>query len=87
MAACFIFKGPLKVISKPSPENARTQGKPPFSHVRGHFRGDARQPDPRTSRTYELPSNETPAVGSHSDDLILEVRTALDPEQRDLAST
>src|SRR5215469_17584526 len=41
MAACLIFKRPLKVIFKPPAENARTQGKPPFSHVHGHFRGHA----------------------------------------------
>jgi len=30
MAACLIFKTPLKVISKPLGENARTSGKLPF---------------------------------------------------------
>jgi hypothetical protein len=45
MAACFNFNRPLKVISKPPAENARTQGKRPFSDVHGLFRDDARQPD------------------------------------------
>jgi hypothetical protein len=45
MAACLIFKRPLKVISKPSAENARTQGNRPFSNVYGHFRSHAIQPD------------------------------------------
>jgi hypothetical protein len=40
MAACLIFKRPLKVIFKPPAENARTQGKQPFSDFQGHFRGD-----------------------------------------------
>jgi hypothetical protein len=44
MAACFIFKRPLKVIFKPPAENARTEGKPPFSDLQGHFRGDAGSP-------------------------------------------
>jgi len=45
MAACLIFKKPLKIISKPPAENARTQGKRPFSDLQGHFHGDARQSD------------------------------------------
>jgi hypothetical protein len=45
MVACFIFKRPLKVISKPLAENARTQGKRPFSYLHGHFRGNAGRPD------------------------------------------
>jgi hypothetical protein len=45
MAACFIFKRPLKVIFKPLAENARTRGKRPFSDVQGNFRGDVGQPD------------------------------------------
>jgi hypothetical protein len=45
MAACLIYKRVLKVISKPLAENARTQGKRPFSDLHGHFHGDARQPD------------------------------------------
>jgi hypothetical protein len=45
MAACFIFKRPLKVIFKPLTENAGTQGKWPFSDVPVHFRGDVGQPD------------------------------------------
>jgi hypothetical protein len=45
MAACFIFKRPLKVISKPSAENAKTQEKAPFSDLHGHFHGDAGQSD------------------------------------------
>jgi hypothetical protein len=38
MAACFIFKRPLRVIFKPLAENARTRGKQTFSDVHGHFR-------------------------------------------------
>ena len=38
MEACLIFKSPLKVIFKPSAENAKTQGKRPFSDLQGHFR-------------------------------------------------
>jgi hypothetical protein len=37
MAACLIFKRPLKVISKPPAENARTQGKRPFSDLQVIF--------------------------------------------------
>jgi hypothetical protein len=42
MAACLIFKRPLKVISKPPAGNAGTQGKQPFSDFQGQFRGDPR---------------------------------------------
>jgi hypothetical protein len=45
MAACLIYKRPLKVISKPPAENARTQGKRPFSDFHVHFHDNARQPD------------------------------------------
>jgi hypothetical protein len=45
MAACFISKRPVKVISKPLAENARTRGKRPFSDLQGHFHGDAGRPD------------------------------------------
>jgi hypothetical protein len=45
MAACLIFNRLLKVNSKSPAENARTQGKRPFSDLQGHFHGDAGQPD------------------------------------------
>jgi hypothetical protein len=45
MAACFIFERPLKIISKPPAENARTQGKRPFSDAHGHFHRRCAQPD------------------------------------------
>jgi hypothetical protein len=51
MAACLIFKSPLKVISKPPAENAGRQAKRPFSDVHGHFHDNAGQLDSRTSRT------------------------------------
>ena len=38
MAACFISKRPVKVISMPPAENARTQGKRPFSRRYGAAR-------------------------------------------------
>jgi hypothetical protein len=44
MAACLIFKGPLKVIFKSPTENAKTIGKRPFSDVHGHFHGHAGRP-------------------------------------------
>jgi hypothetical protein len=44
MAASFIFKGPLKVISKPPAENARSAGKRPFSDLHGHFHDHAPKP-------------------------------------------
>jgi hypothetical protein len=44
MAACLIFNGLLKIIFKLSGENARTQGKRPFSDVHRHFHGDAGSP-------------------------------------------
>jgi hypothetical protein len=46
MAACLIFKRPLKVILNLPTENARTQGKQPFSDLHGHFHGDTGQLDP-----------------------------------------
>jgi hypothetical protein len=46
MAACFIFKRPLKVIFRTSGEHARTQGKQPFSDFHGHFHDNAGEPDP-----------------------------------------
>jgi hypothetical protein len=38
MAACLIFNGLLKIISRGWAENTQTQGKQPFSDVHGHFR-------------------------------------------------
>jgi hypothetical protein len=66
MAACLIFKRPLKVIFKPPPENAKTQGKRPFSDVHVHFHDN---PASLTGEHRERPnscSNEAPSVGSHS---------------------
>jgi hypothetical protein len=40
MAACLIYTRVLKVISKPPAENARTQGRRPFSDFQAHFRAD-----------------------------------------------
>jgi hypothetical protein len=65
MAACLIFKRPLKVIFKPPAENARTQGKPPFSHIHGHFRGPATKEVKAKIESRRSPSNEAPSVVSH----------------------
>jgi hypothetical protein len=65
-AACLIYKRPLKVISKPPAENARTQGKKPFSDLQGHFGGHAIKRDQAKIESRLSPSNKMPSVVSHS---------------------
>jgi hypothetical protein len=53
-----------------------TEGKRPYSHVHGRFHENEGQLERSTSRTSELSSNETPAVGSHSVEPRLPIRVA-----------
>ena len=82
MAACLIFKRPLRVIFKPPAENARTQGKPPFSHVRSHATKEAKA----KIESRRSPSNEAPSVVSHKVESRRPLRVAccIDPPQTGL---
>ena len=88
MAVCLIFKRPMEVISKPPAENTENQGKAPFSHVHGHFRGHAGRAGKGDYRERsELSSDETPCLGSHSVEphSSLPIIHRIDHPQQDLA--